>query len=108
MALTHAAKEAMWIRQFLSDIFFGDTLPTVILGDNQGAMALAVNPAFHAHTKHIRVRHHFIRECVESGDIDLKYVPTADQVADALTKGLPVVKFKKFALEMGLVGVSAR
>ena len=71
MALMHAAKEAMWIRQFLS--FFGDMLPTVILGDNQGAMALAVNPAFHACTKHIQVRHHFIRECVESGDIDLEY-----------------------------------
>ena len=82
MALTHAVKEAMWIRRFLSDILLADSLPTTILGDNQGALALSVNPTYHAHTKHIQVWHHFIRECIESGNINLKYIPMADQVAD--------------------------
>src|SRR6266850_2355888 len=55
MALTHTAKEAIWIQQFLGDISFPSMIPTTILGDNQGTLALAVNPAFHARTKHIRV-----------------------------------------------------
>src|ERR1700677_2775435 len=58
IALTHAAKEAIWVQQFLGDVLFPPYLRTTILGDNQGALALAVNPAFHARTKHIRVRQH--------------------------------------------------
>ncbi len=60
MALTHAAKEAMWIQEFLYDIRFPLIFATTILGDNQGTLALAVNLTFHAHTKHIHVRQHYI------------------------------------------------
>ena len=56
MALTHAAKEAMWIQEFLYDINFPPIFTTTILGNNQGALALAINPTFHSRTKHIRVR----------------------------------------------------
>ena len=80
MALTHAAKEAIWIEQFLHDVEFLSNIPTTILGNNQGALALVVNPMFHARTKHIWVRHHFIRDCITDKDIKLKYIPTADQV----------------------------
>jgi hypothetical protein len=69
MALTHAAKEAIWIQQFLGDVLNRPSTPHTILGDNQGALALAVNPAYHAHTKYIRVGQHFIREC--NGDVIL-------------------------------------
>ena len=62
---------------------------------------------FHAHTKHIRVHQHFIRECVNEGSIELDYVPTADQVADILMKGLQAIKHKKFVKLMGLVSVNA-
>lgn len=61
-----------------------------------------MNPTFHARTKHIRVRQHFIRECVEAGDVELEYVPTGDQVADILTKGLPIVKHERFVRGLGL------
>jgi len=108
IALTHAAKEAIWVQQFLGDVLFPPYLRTTILGDNQGALALAVNPAFHARTKHIRVRQHFIRECVDAGDIDLEYIPTALQLADIFTKGLPIIKFEKFVQELGLAEISAR
>src|SRR5260370_23089154 len=107
MALTHAAKEAIWIQQFLGDVSFPSTIPTTILGNNQGTLTLAVNPAFHARTKHIRVHHHFIRDCITNQDIKLEYIPMADQVADLLAKGLPYVKHSKFTLSMGLIGVSA-
>jgi len=107
MALTHATKEGIWIQQFLGDVLFTTSIKMTILGDNQGTLALAVNPAYHTHTKHICICQHFIQECIENGDINLEYVPTADQVADVLMKGLPIVKHGKFVKAMGLIGVSA-
>src|SRR5260221_8771060 len=107
MALTHAAKEALWIQEFLYNVSYPPIFPTTILGDNQGALALVVNPTFHARTKHIRVRQHFIRECVNEGSVELEYIPTADQVADILMKGLQAIKHEKFVELMGLVSVNA-
>ena len=106
MALTHVAKEVIWIHQFLGEVRFPPTIPITLLGDNQGALALTINPAFHAHTKHIQVHHHFIRDCITNQDVKLKYISKADQVANVLTKGLPYVKHSRFTLSMGLVGVS--
>ena len=56
MALMHVAKESIWIQGFLTNIGFPPD-STKILGDNQGALALAVNPTYHACMKHIRVHH---------------------------------------------------
>src|SRR5258708_26086007 len=102
MAMTHASKEAIWIQQFLHDIHFPLSNPTTLLVDNQGAIALASNPTFHVRTKHISVRHHFIRERVEDRDILLEYVPTNDQVVDVITKSLPYDKHSEFTMDMGL------
>ena len=74
MALTHAAKEALWIQEFLYDVSYPPIFPITILGDNQGTLVLAVNPAFHTHTKHIHVCQHFIQECINEGSIELEYV----------------------------------
>jgi hypothetical protein len=52
--------------------------------------------------KHIGVRYHFIRDHVEAREIELLYVPTGDQLADALTKGLVRVKLEKLLARMGL------
>ena len=102
MALTHVAKEVMWIQEFLYNIRFPLIFATTILGDNQGALAPAINPTFHAHTKHICVHQHYIQECIKEGSIELEYVPTADQVADVLMKGLQAIKHERFVKMMGL------
>src|SRR6266436_8399323 len=102
IVLTHVAKEAIWIQEFLGEVFPDFVFPTTILGNNQGTLALAVNPAFHAHTKHIQVCHHFIHDCIKAEDVDLEYMPTGNQVVDIFTKGLPSIKHKKFTSMMGL------
>ncbi|TFY77555.1 hypothetical protein EWM64_g6458 [Hericium alpestre] len=99
---THAAKEATWLRTFLSKIGRPCKAATLLLMDNQSAMAIAWNPAFHARTKHIDMRYHFLREKVEAGAINLQYVPTGDQVADVLMKGLVKAKHNKFSEAMGM------
>ena len=66
------------------------------------------NPAFHSRTKHIDIRYHFIRDLVESGSIVLKRCGTNEQVADILTKALPVAKHGYFRLQMGVTSFEAR
>ncbi|KAE9186560.1 hypothetical protein PF005_g20804 [Phytophthora fragariae] len=61
---------------------------TTIWEDNQGAIALAQNAGYHARTKHVDIRHHFIRENVERGTVKVEYVDTKNQLADMLTKAL--------------------
>jgi hypothetical protein len=65
--------------------------------DNQGTIDLAKNAVHHKRSKHIDVRHHFIRDCLEHGYIELVKVGTRDNIADGFTKALPPLAFKKFA-----------
>jgi hypothetical protein len=98
----HTAKEAVWLRQLLSELGLDTLSPTVLHIDNQSAIVIAKNPEFHDRTKHIDVRHHFLRQVVEDSTVELRYTPTGDQVTDALTKGLPPTSFSKFWDEMGV------
>lgn len=103
MALTETTKEAVWMRGLLQELGLKGFNSVAIRMDNQGAMALAKNPEFHARTKHIDIRHHYIREVESRGLIHLNYVPTADMAADGLTKPLSTVKFLRFIDLIGLV-----
>jgi transposase InsO family protein len=104
MAETQAAKEAIWLRRLLLEL--GHTGPDVqtiqIYADNQGSIALAKNPEYHARTKHIDTQWHFVREQVGLGTIKLTYIPTTEQLADGLTKALGGPEFQKFVRGLGL------
>lgn len=102
VAQTHAAKEALWIRRLLTEIFKTVDTPTTLFSDSKSAIALAHDGHYHARTKHIDIRYHFIRYIIEAGTIKLVYCPTNDMTADTLTKALPSVKAKHFATALGL------
>ena len=99
---THAAKEALWLRLLIRELFAPFNEPTTLFSDNQSAIVLTKNHQYHANTKHIDIRFHFIRWVVENGKICLIYCPTADMVANTLTKALPLPKVKHFAVELSL------
>ena len=99
---THAAKEGIWLRSFMKEIQGGEEKPLTISCNNQGAIALAKDNKFHARMKHIDIRYHFICEVVEDGKIQVKYIPTDDNVSDIFTKPLPRPKFAKFMELLGL------
>ena len=101
IAAAHAAKEVVWLRRLLLELKQKIEGPTILNMDNQSAIAIARNPEFHDRSKHIEIRHHFLRQKVEEEELDLAYVPTGDQVADVLTKGLVREKHDKFAEAMG-------
>lgn len=102
MALTEAAKEAIYLRRFLQEIGLFGNGPVLIYNDNQGSRDLAKNPTFHARTKHIDMRHHFIRNAIKDDLVKTDYVSTEDMVADILTKGLGGPKLRRFRLGLGL------
>ena len=102
VAATHAAKEALWLRRFIGEIFRPLTDPITLYSDSQAAIALTRDGSYHARTKHIDIRYHFIRYVVQNGSINLIYCPTDDMVADTLTKALPNLKAKHFAVALGL------
>jgi hypothetical protein len=102
IALSCASQEAVWIRRLLHDLGQKIDRPTVIKEDNQGAIAMAQNPAGHSRTKHIDIRHHFVREAIQDGIISLEYCPSKDMFADLLTKPLPRAQYERLR---ELVGV---
>ena len=75
-------------------------IPT-IFSDNQGALTIATNPTDHQRAKHIDIRYHFIRNCLQNNSILIDYVPTTSQTADILTKALPPILHER---NIGLVG----
>eukprot|EP00112_Aurelia_sp_Birch-Aquarium-sp1_P025966 Seg893.3 transcript_id=Seg893.3/GoldUCD/mRNA.D3Y31 product="Copia protein" protein_id=Seg893.3/GoldUCD/D3Y31 len=97
-----ATQEAVWLRSLLADLNFVQEEPTVVQEDNQGAIAMSKNPKYHVRTKHIDIKHHFIRDKVENGELLLKYCPTNDMIADMLTKALSKTLFEKFRMMMNV------
>ena len=87
VATAEAAREAIWLRSLLSELGFKQNTTTINC-DNQSAIRLANNPGTHARSKHIDIKHHFIREKVFEGDLRLEYVRSEMQDADFLTKSL--------------------
>ena len=88
IAMCEASKKITWMRHFLRDIDALQTLPTILLCDNQSAIKLVDNPEFHQRTKHIDVKYHFIREQQTNGTIGVNYIESQNQRADILTKPL--------------------
>ena len=105
VALCAAAQETIWLRNLLKDINILQPGATTLYEDNQGAIALSKNPKNHPRTKHIDIKYHYVRETVENNFINLLYCPTADMLADVMTKGLPKYSFEKFRESMGVVNV---
>ena len=60
-----------------------------------GAPSVNINDVHHTRSKHIDVRHHFIRDAIISGKVCMEYVPTEDQLADILTKGLGRIRHQE-------------
>ena len=76
--------------------------PITLYSDSQSAIALTKDGSYHAQTKHIDIRYHFIRFEVQKKTINLIYCPTEEMTADILTKLLPSMKAKHFVGALGL------
>jgi hypothetical protein len=90
------------MRQTLRD--FGYNLSKVpLLCDNESAIRLADNPIEHSRTKHIDIRHHFLRDHQQKGDIDVYHISIENQLADIFTKPLDEKRFCRLRSELNVL-----
>ena len=85
IAAAEAVREWLWLAGFLEELGLGQGA-SVLYCDNMSAIATAKSTSVKERTKHIDVRHHFLREVVQSKALRLEHVPTTKQLADSLTK----------------------
>ena len=102
IAVSHVLKEVIWVQVFIKELDYEILGIFPLRCDNQSAIALCRDSKFHARTKHIDIRYHFIREAVNDGKVEVHYVPSEENLADVMTKGLGRVKFEKFVRGLGL------
>lgn len=104
VSLSQAACDAIWLRNVLREIGIDCCSPTTLYEDNQSCIHIASEPCDQKRLKHLDIRYHFIRECIQAGEIKVEYLPTQKQVADMFTKSLPVSSFKNHCATLGLRG----
>lgn len=102
VAAVEAGKEIFWMRNILSEFGHSVSQPSILFIDNQSSISVAKNPEHHGRMKHLDLRHYWLRDAVSMQRITPVYVPTAEQVADILTKPLPPNKVDYFRDQMGL------
>jgi hypothetical protein len=102
VALNDAAKEGIFLKQLINEQQPNDNQPIVIYEDNQSAIKTSQNRIHNNRSKHIDLRHHFIRKQVEEKNIQVKYIPTTDQTADIFTKPLAFILHGKHTKGLGL------
>jgi hypothetical protein len=101
VAASQAVKETLWLIRLFDDVCELRGKPTLMM-DNQSAIRLIHNPELHKRSKHIEVRHFFVRDVVTRGDITVKYVSTEYQRADIFTKALSKDKLFRFRAALGM------
>ncbi|GJT90619.1 putative ribonuclease H-like domain-containing protein [Tanacetum coccineum] len=102
VAAASCCAQVLWIQNQLLDYGF-NFMNTKIFIDNQSTICIVKNPVFHQRTKHIEIRHHFIRDANEKNLIQVLKVHTDDNVADLLTKAFDGPRFEYLVVHIGMV-----
>ena len=101
VAAGRCGTQILWVKHQLLD--YNQDLGCVpILCDNTSAINLSKNPIQHSRTKHIEIRHHFLRDEVAKKSFELHFIETEKQIADIFTKPLPENRFSSLRRELGL------
>jgi transposase InsO family protein len=102
MALSHATREVIWLRNVLNGLGFTQEHPNQLYTDNQGAIDFANGHSIHARSKHIDIRHHFVRESIASRLVTVDHCASAENLADLLTKALDGVTLRGLLARYGM------
>ena len=104
LAMGQTTREALWIQELMQSLcLLGANEPVIVFSDSKGALDLSKTTKHHDRTKHINVRHHFLRQHVEEGRVRFIHTPTEFMLADAMTKPLGKEKFAACRDGMGIV-----
>ncbi|GJT57624.1 putative ribonuclease H-like domain-containing protein [Tanacetum coccineum] len=102
VAAANCCGQVLWIQNQMLDYGF-NFMNTKIYIDNESTICIVKNPVFHSKTKHIEIRHHFIRDAYEKKLIQVLKIHTDDNVADLLTKAFDVSRFNFLIVNIGMI-----
>nr|GEV10291.1 hypothetical protein [Tanacetum cinerariifolium] len=104
IAASEAAKEAVWIRKFIDElgVVSSNDYPIKMNCDNAAAIIMAKESGIQKGARHFKRKYHYVRECIETGEIDIVKVHTDDNLPDSFTKALAGPKLTRHARSMGL------
>ena len=102
MAAALAAKEGLWLKSILLKLDVIKLSHIKMYCDNQSCIKIAINPKLTNQNKHIKAKHHFIRDLVEMKELELQYTSTITMWADFLTKPVPHQKHWQCCTKLGL------
>ncbi|RVW29596.1 Retrovirus-related Pol polyprotein from transposon RE1 [Vitis vinifera] len=101
-AMTGACCELTWLRYLLRDLGVLHREPALLYCDNKAALHIAANPVFHERTRHIEMDCHYIRDKIQDGSVTTRFVNSAHQLADVLTKALGKEVFTPMIRKLGV------
>ena len=104
-AAATASCHGVWLERLLVELRGEEVGAITLKIDNQSAIQLCKNPILHDRSKHIDVKFHYIRECIEEGRVDVEPINTKAQLADILTKALGQNQFMQLQSKLGLVDI---
>jgi hypothetical protein len=104
-ALSQGLSEMLWVRNLLSELKVLKSGHLNVWCDNKSAICIANNPVQHDRTKHVEIDRFFIKEKLDAGIIKINYIPTGQQVADCLTKGLAAKQNNAACSKMGMINI---
>nr|GFA20314.1 hypothetical protein [Tanacetum cinerariifolium] len=104
VAAAHYCRQVLWIQNQLLDYGF-NFMNTKIYIDNERTICIVKNPVFYSKTKHIEIRHHFIKDAYEKKLILVLKIYIDDNVTDLLTKAFDVSRFNFLVVNIGLLNL---
>nr|GEY04305.1 putative ribonuclease H-like domain-containing protein [Tanacetum cinerariifolium] len=102
VAAASGCGQVLWIQNQTLEYGY-NFMNTKIYIDNNSAICIVKNPVYHSKTKHIEIRHHFIRDCYEKKLINVNHIHTDDNLADLLTKPFDVGRFQYLVMSIGMI-----
>lgn len=103
MALSPTYQETLWLIQLRNELTGKRDRQIIIHCDNKIVIDLSNNAIYSARTKHIDIRHHFVRDLVKDGTIKIEHIETGMMIADNFTKAVPIKKHEYCKKELGIV-----
>ncbi|GJW00527.1 putative ribonuclease H-like domain-containing protein [Tanacetum coccineum] len=104
VAAASCCGQVLWIQNQMLDYGY-NFMNTKIFIDNESTICIVKNPVFHSKTKHIEIRHHFIRDSNEKKLIQMIKIHTDQNVADLLTKAFDVGRFQYLIASIGMLNL---
>lgn len=102
-SLAQVDSKVAWISSLLSELHVKMVVVLIVWCNNQGATALAYNPVHHGKTKHIDLDVHFIRDMAANQELQVRYNPSQDQVANVFTKALTIDHFEYLRNKLNVI-----